>query len=145
MRASNTDAALYYLGRMVEAGEDPKYVARRMVVFASEDIGVAVPTALVVANAAFEAVHKVGYPEAGINLAHAVVYLCQCKKDRSAYDAWQKALADVKKYGNLPIPLSLRNAPTELMKELEYGKGYEAYPKDKSLLPEKIKKHRYFK
>ena len=143
MRASNANAALYYLGRMVEAGEDPKFIARRMVIFASEDIGIAVPTALVVANAVFEAVHKVGYPEAGINLAHGVVYLCQCKKSRLAYEAWQKALADVRKYGNLPIPLELRNAPTKLMKELKYGEGYQAYSSKRSLLPNKIKKHTY--
>lgn len=144
MRASNSDAALYYLARMVESGEDPKFIARRMVIFASEDIGIAQPTALVVANAVFSAVEKIGYPEAQINLAHGVAYLCSCKKDRSAYDAYFRALDDVKKQGNLPIPLELRNAPTDLMKELEYGKGYEAYTK-KSLLPEKIKGKTYFK
>lgn len=142
MRASNTDAALYYLARMVESGEDPKFIARRMVVFASEDIGLAAPTALVVANAVFDAVHKIGYPEAQINLAHGTAYLCQCKKDRSAYDAYFAALADVQKHGNLPIPLELRNAPTKLMKELDYGKGYEMYS-DKSLLPEKLKGKKY--
>lgn len=146
MRASNTDAALYYLARMVEAGEDPKFIARRMVIFASEDIGLAAPTALVVANAVFEAIHKVGYPEAQINLAHGVAYLCQCQKDRSAYDAYFAALADVKKFGNLPIPLSLRNAPTQLMKELEYGKGYQMYPVSiESFLPDKLKGKEYLK
>lgn len=146
MRASNTDAALYYLARMVAAGEDPVFIARRMVIFASEDIGLAAPTALVVANAVFDAVTKIGYPEAQINLAHGVAYLCKCQKDRSAYDAYFAALADVKKYGNLPIPLSLRNAPTTLMKKLEYGKGYEMYPdKEKNLLPEKLKGKRYVK
>lgn len=146
MRASNTDAALYYLARMVDAGEDPKFIARRMVVFASEDIGLAVPTALVVANAVFDAVHKIGYPEAQISLAHGVAYLCKCQKNRSAYDAYFAALADVKKHGNLPIPLELRNAPTKLMKELQYGKGYEMYPDDsKSLLPDKLKKRKYLK
>jgi putative ATPase len=144
MRASNTNAALYYLARMVAAGEDPKFIARRMIVFASEDIGLAAPTALVVANAVFEAVTKIGYPEAQINLAHGVTYLSKCQKDRSAYDAYFKALGDVKKYGNLPIPLELRNAPTDLMKEIGYGKGYEMYPgTEKSLLPEKIKNRRY--
>jgi putative ATPase len=142
MRASNPDAALYYLARMVDAGEDPKFIARRMVIFASEDIGLAVPTALVVANAVFEAVHKIGYPEAQINLAHGVAYLCQCKKDRSAHDAYFKALDDVKKHGNLPIPLNLRNAPTKLMKNLGYGQGYEQYTKD-SLLPDKLKGKTY--
>jgi putative ATPase len=150
MRASDVDAALYYLARMVESGEDPLFIARRMVVFASEDIGVAQPTALVVANAVFDACNKIGYPEAQINLAHGVAYLCLAKKDRSAYDAYFAALEDVKKLGNLPIPLKIRNAPTKLMKGLGYGKGYEKYPsadeagtKD-SLLPDKIKGKRYY-
>lgn len=145
MRASDTDAALYYLARMVEAGEDPKFIARRMVIFASEDIGLAAPTALVVANTVFEAVTKIGYPEAQINLAHGVAYLCKCQKDRSAYDAYFAALADVKKFGNLQIPLEIRNAPTDLMKELEYGIGYEMYPQGKSYLPKKLKGKRYLK
>ncbi len=145
MRASNVDAALYYLARMVDAGEDPQFIARRMVIFASEDIGLAQPTALVVANAVFEAVGNIGYPEAQINLAHGVAYLCLAKKNRKAYDAYFSALADVKKFGNLPIPLNLRNAPTDLMKELGYGKNYEMYPDTKiSLLPDKIKKKKYF-
>lgn len=143
MRASNIDAALYYLARMVDAGEDPKFIARRMVIFASEDIGLAVPTALVVANGVFDAVTKVGYPEAQITLAHGVAYLSHCKKDRSAYDAYFKALDDVKKYGNLPIPLNLRNAPTKLMKSLGYGNEYKMYSKE-SLLPEKLKGKKYF-
>jgi putative ATPase len=146
MRASNVHAALYYLARMVNAGEDPKFIARRMVIFASEDIGLAQPTALVVANAVFDAVMKIGYPEAQINLAHGVAYLAQAKKDRSAYDAYFEALADVEKLGNLAIPLELRNAPTKLMKSLDYGKGYEMYPdKEKSLLPEKLKNKKYLK
>lgn len=144
MRASNVDAALYYLARMVDSGEDPKFIARRMVIFASEDIGLAQPTALVVANAVFDAVSKIGYPEAQINLAHGVAYLAECKKDRSAYDAYFSALADVQKFGNLPIPLNLRNAPTKLMKELHYGKGYEAYTKE-SLLPDELKGKKYLK
>lgn len=145
MRASNVDAALYYLARMVHAGEDPKFIARRMIIFASEDIGLAAPTALVVANAVFDAVTKIGYPEAQINLAHGVAYLAGCKKNRSAYDAYFAALSDVDTYGNLPIPLELRNAPTKLMKELGYGKGYDMYPtKAKSLLPTKIKNRKYF-
>lgn len=145
MRASDTNAALYYLARMVDAGEEPKFIARRMIIFASEDIGLAAPTALVVANAVFDSVTKIGYPEAQINLAHGVAYLCKCQKDRSAYDAYFQALGDVKKYGNLEIPLELRNAPTDLMKELEYGKDYEMYPQNKSLLPEKIKGKKYLK
>lgn len=145
MRASKIDATLYYLARMIESGEDPKFIARRMIIFASEDIGLAQPTALVVANAVFESVTKIGYPEAQINLAHGAAYLAQAKKDRSAYEAYFAALADVRKYGNLPIPLQLRNAPTKLMEELGYGKGYEMYPnQDKSLLPETLQKKKYF-
>jgi len=144
MRASQTDAALYYLARMIAAGEDPLFIARRMVVFASEDIGVAQPTALVVANTVFDACNKIGYPECQENLAHGVVYLCLAKKDRSAYDAYFAALDDVKKYGNLPIPLNIRNAPTKLMKGLGYGRGYERYTTE-SLLPDKIKGAKYYR
>ena len=145
MRASDVDAALYYLARMVDAGEDPQFIARRMVIFASEDIGLAQPTALVVANAVFDATTKIGYPEAQINLAHGVAYLALAKKNRSAYDAYFTALADVQKYGNLEVPLEIRNAPTKLMKELQYGKGYQKYPgKDHSYLPEKLKYKKYF-
>jgi putative ATPase len=143
MRASQADAALYYLARMVEAGEDPLFIARRMVIFASEDIGLAQPTALVVANAVFEACEKIGYPECAINLAHGVSYLAQCKKDRSSHDAYFMAVDDVKKYGNLPVPLNIRNAPTKLMKDLGYGKGYEKYPENDSYLPEKLKGKKY--
>ena len=138
MRASQSDAALYYLARMIESGEDPKFTDRRMVVFASEDIGLAQPTALVVANAVFAAVDTIGLPECAENLAHGVAYLSQAKKDRSAYDAYMAALADTKQYGNLPIPLKIRNAPTKLMKNLGYGAGYEKYSKD-DLLPEKLR------
>lgn len=143
MRASQPDAAVYYLARMVEAGEDPLFIARRMVIFASEDIGLAQPTALVVANAVFRACETVGYPECAINLAHGVAYLAQAKKDRSAYDALRAAQADIQKLGNLPIPKKIRNAPTKLMKDLEYGKGYEMYDTE-SYLPERLKKKRYF-
>lgn len=145
MRASNVDGALYYLARMVDGGEDPVFIARRMVIFASEDIGLAAPTALVVANAVFAAVEKIGMPEAQINLAHGAAYLAGCKKNRSSYDAYFAALDDVKKLGHLPIPLELRNAPTKLMKELGYGDGYAMYPdKNKSLLPEELANKRYF-
>ncbi len=144
MRASNVDAALYYLARMVDAGEDPKFIARRMVIFASEDIGMAQPTALVVANEVFRAVETIGYPEAQINLAHGVAYLASAKKDRSAYNAYFSALEDVKEHGNLPIPMELRNAPTKLMKEIGYGEGYEMYT-EISLLPEKLKHKKYYK
>lgn len=145
MRASNVDAALYYLARMVDAGEDPQFIARRMVIFASEDVGMAQPTALVVANAVFEAVSKVGYPEAQISLAHGATYLSLAKKNRSAYDAYFAALADVQRTGNLPIPLSLRNAPTKFMKGLGYGKNYSMYPdKKKSLLPDELSAAHYY-
>jgi putative ATPase len=143
MRASDADAAVYYLARMVEAGEDPLFIARRMVIFASEDIGMAQPTALVVANAVFEACTKIGYPECSINLAHGVVYLASAKKDRRAYDALMAAREDVKLHGNLAIPLHIRNAPTKLMKDLNYGKGYEMYDQ-KSHLPENLKNKKYF-
>lgn len=144
MRASQVDAALYYLARMIEVGEDPLFIARRMVIFASEDIGQAQPTALVVANEVFKACETIGLPECQINLAHGVVYLSQAKKDRSSYVAYFRALEDVRKFGNLPIPLKIRNAPTKLMKELGYHQGYEKYTKE-SLLPEKIKGKKYYK
>jgi len=145
MRASDPDAALYYLARMVEAGEDPLFIARRMVIFASEDIGMAQPTALVVANEVFRACETIGYPECAINLAHGTVYLATADKDRAAYAALRAAQKDVKKYGNLPIPMHLRNAPTELMEKQGYGKGYEKYPdKDKNLLPEELKGKKYY-
>lgn len=143
MRASDADAALYYLARMVAAGEDPKFIARRMVIFASEDIGMAQPTALVVANEVFRAVEIIGYPECQINLAHGTVYLATATKDRSACDAFFAALEDVNQYGNLPIPMQIRNAPTGLMKELGYGKGYDPYTHE-SLLPDKLKNKRYY-
>lgn len=151
MRASQPDAAMYYLARMVEAGEDPLFIARRMVIFASEDIGLAQPTALVVANSVFRACEVIGYPECGINLAHGVAYLANAQKDRSSYDAFRAAQEDVKKFANLPVPKHIRNAPTKLMKEQEYGKGYEMYPStglgtgtNESYLPEKLKKKKYF-
>jgi putative ATPase len=145
MRASQPDAAMYYLARMVEAGEDPLFIARRMVVFASEDIGLAQPTALVVANAVFRACETIGYPECAINLAHGVAYLAQAKKDRSAYDALRTAQADVKQHGNLPVPKKIRNAPTQLMKDLDYHKGYQMYDDTESYLPDKLKKKKYLK
>ena len=116
-------------------------VARRMVVFASEDV--ASPTALVVANAVFRACETIGYPECQENLAAGVVYLSRSPKDRSAYNGFMAALADVKTYGNLPIPLNLRNAVTDLMKDIGYGKGYDKYTKE-DLLPDKLKGKKYF-
>ena len=144
MRASQPDAAMYYLARMVEAGEDPLFIARRMVIFASEDIGLAQPTALVVANSVFRACEVIGYPECAINLAHGVAYLANAAKDRSAYDALRAAQADVQKTGNLSVPKHIRNAPTKLMKDLGYGKGYKKYDEE-SYLPDKLKGKQYFK
>ncbi|HAU08027.1 MAG: Recombination protein MgsA [Candidatus Yanofskybacteria bacterium GW2011_GWF1_44_227] len=144
MRASQPDAALYYLARMIDCGEDPKFIARRMIIFASEDIGNSQPTAIVVANDAFRAVEVVGLPEAQINLASATVYLAKANKDRSSYNAFLAAMEDVKKHGNLPIPLKIRNAPTKLMKELNYGKGYEKYTRD-DFLPAELKGKKYLK
>ncbi len=144
MRASLPDAALYYLARMVKSGEDPKFIARRMVIFASEDIGMAQPTALVVANEVFRTTETIGYPECAINLAHGAVYLATAKKDRRAYDAYRMAERDVVSFGNLPVPLHLRNAPTKLMKEEGYGEGYEMYDEEKSFLPDKLKGKKYF-
>jgi putative ATPase len=144
MRASNANASLYYLARMIDAGEDPKFIARRLVIFASEDVGMAQPTALVVANEVFRAVETIGLPEAQINLAHGTVYMALAPKSKEAYQAYFEALADVKEHGNLPIPFEIRNAPTTLMKDLGYGKGYEKYT-DKDLLPDKLKGKKYFK
>ncbi|MGI8811401.1 MAG: replication-associated recombination protein A [Pyrinomonadaceae bacterium] len=144
MRASQPDAAMYYLARMIKSGEDPKFIARRMVIFASEDIGVAQPTALVVANAVFRAVETIGLPECGINLAHGVAYLSNCTKDKSAYEAYGMAMDDARKFGNLPVPMKIRNAPTKLMKDLGYGKGYEKYTAE-DLMPGKLKNKKYFR
>lgn len=144
MRASQPDAALYYLARMVNAGEDPKFIARRMVIFASEDIGIADSQSLQIANAVFRACETIGYPECQLNLAHGAAYLARAKKSRHVNDAYFDALKDVKEYGNLDIPLQVRNAPTQLMKDLGYGKGYEKYPdSNKSYLPEKLQNRRY--
>jgi len=145
MRASRADAALYYLARMIESGEDPKFIARRMVIFASEDIGLADSNALELANAVFRSVETIGLPECILNLAHGVAYLANAPKDRSSCDAIGAAMEDAKKLGNLPVPMNLRNAPTKLMKGLGYGKGYEMYPEEDDLLPEKLKGKQYLK
>lgn len=144
MRASQPDAALYYLARMVESGEDPKFIARRMVIFASEDIGLEDPNALNIANGVFRAVEIIGYPECAINLAHGTTYLSLATKSKESYYAYLAAKEDVKKYGNLPIPLNIRNPETPLLKELGYGKGYQKYT-DECLLPEKLKNKKYLK
>ena len=147
MRGSDVDAALYYLARMVEAGEDPKFIARRMVIFASEDIGLAGNGALALATACFQAVERVGMPESGLILAHTTVALAKSKKSRATTDAWFKALEIARKSRNEPVPVWLRNAPTKLMKDLGYGKGqkWEAgFHLDKNYLPDSIKDEKIF-
>ena len=148
MRGSDVDAALYYLARMVEAGEDPKFIARRMVIFASEDIGLAGNGALSLATACFQAVERVGMPESGLMLAHTCVALSLSKKSRATTDAWYTALDLARKTRGDPVPVWLRNAPTKLMKDLGYGKGqkWEAgFHLDKSYLPESIKNTKIWK
>lgn len=125
IRGSDPDAAIYWLARMVEGGEDPTFIARRLVISAAEDIGLANPNALLLANACFDALQKIGWPEGRIVLAETTIYLATSPKSNSAYLAIDKALAHVRKTGNLPVPLHLRNAPTKLMKELDYGKNYK--------------------
>jgi putative ATPase len=129
IRGSDPQAALYWLARMIEGGEDPKFIARRLVISASEDIGLANPNAMLLANTCFDVVNKIGWPEGRIPLAETTVYLATCKKDNSAYLGIDAALAKVRETGNLPVPLHLRNAPTSLMKDLGYSDGYK-YPHD---------------
>lgn len=149
MRGSDPDASLYYLARMLEGGEDPKFIARRMIIFASEDIGLADRGALIQANAAFEAVDKIGMPESQLILAHITVYLAKAPKSRSTTNALGKAKQAVYDFPNEPIPLHLRNAPTKLMKELGYAKNYEwsdthvGPTEEQSFLPEKIKDKKF--
>jgi putative ATPase len=151
MRSSNPDAAVYWVGRMLSAGEDPLYIARRMIRFASEDIGNADPQALILANNVYEACQKVGMPECEVFLIQLAIYLSKAPKDNSAYIAELSVKKDIEKYGNLPVPMNIRNAPTKLMKELGYGKGYE-YDHDlknkksnQQCLPDKLAKRRYVK
>ena len=144
MRASQPDAALSYLARLLESGEDPRFIARRMVVFASEDVGLASPHALPLANEVFRATETIGLPEIQINLSHVTVFLSLCPKSRRTYDAYFAALDDVKLHGNLPIPLKIRNAPTRLMKNLGYAKDYQPYS-NQSFLPDKLKNKKYLK
>ena len=124
IRGSDPNAAIYWLARMIAAGEDPKFIARRLVISASEDIGLANPNALLLANACFDTIHKIGWPEGRIPLAETTIYLATSPKSNSAYNAINDALALVERTGNLPVPLHLRNAPTKLMKDLNYGKEY---------------------
>lgn len=142
MRAGKPDASIYYLARMIESGEDPKFIARRMVIFASEDIGLAQPTALVVANAVFRAVETVGLPECIHNLAHGAAFLARAAKDRSSTDAIGKALEDARKFGNLPVPMILRNAPNDFLKSMGYGRDQDGSGED--FLPAKLRGKKYF-
>ena len=143
LRASQADSAVYYLARMIDAGEDPLFIARRMVIFASEDVGFADRYALMIANAVFQACQEVGLPECRLNLSHGAIYLAKCKKDRRANDAIALALEDVRKFGNLPIPLKIRNGTTKMMKQWGYGKNYTPYDRE-SYLPDKLKNKKYF-
>ena len=148
MRGSDVDAALYYLARMVEAGEDPKFIARRMVIFASEDIGLAGNGALSLATACFQAVERVGMPESGLILAHTVIALAKSKKNRDSADAWYKAQDLARKTMGEPVPIWLRNAPTKLMKDLGYGKGQKwesGFHLDKNYVPDSIKNEKIYK
>ena len=151
VRASDPDAAVYYLARMLEAGEDPLFIARRLIILASEDIGNAAPNGLVIANAAFQAVHSVGMPEARIILAQATTYLASCPKSNASYQAINEATEDLKALGPQPVPLMLRNPVTRLMKEEGYGEDYQYAHKHKGgfsgmeCLPEKLKNRIYYR
>lgn len=151
IRGSDPDAAVYWLARLVEGGEDPKFIARRLVISAAEDIGLANPNALLLANAGFDAINKIGWPEGRIVLSEVAIYLANSPKSNSSYSAIGDALQLVQSTGNLPVPLHLRNAPSKLMKDLGYGKGYKyahAYPGNfvqQQFLPNQIKNHRIWK
>jgi len=150
MRGSDPNAALYWLARMLEAGEDPLYVARRLVRFASEDIGLANSRALEQAVAAYNACHFIGMPECNVILAQAVVYMAKCEKSNDLYVAYGKVSKDVKEYGNLGVPLHIRNAETKLMEDLNYGKGYKYSPdydynEKQEYLPDELKGREYIK
>ncbi|MGH9577951.1 MAG: replication-associated recombination protein A, partial [Terriglobales bacterium] len=151
MRGSDPDAALYWLARMLAAGEDPRFIARRMVILASEDIGNADPMALVVATSVAQAVELIGMPECKLNLAQGATYLATCPKDNASYKGLLEAEKDAKEQGNLPVPLHLRNAPTDLMKDLGYGKEYRyvhddpAARTEQTHLPEKLGKKKYYR
>lgn len=150
VRGSDPDAAVYWLARMVEGGEDPKFIARRLLILAAEDIGLANPNAILLANTCFDAVSKIGWPESRIILSETTIYLANCKKNNSAYLAIDAAIAEVRKSGNLPVPLHLRNAPTQLMRDMQYAKGYK-YPHDypghwveQQYMPDEIKGMRFY-
>ena len=150
IRGSDPDAAIYWLARMVAGGEDPKFIARRLVISAAEDIGLANPNALLLANACFDSLQKIGWPEGRILLAETTLYLAASPKSNSAYMAIDKALGVVAQTGDLPVPLHLRNAPTSLMEELDYGKDYK-YPHDyehhfvaQDYFPAELKRNRFW-
>ena len=151
IRDSDPDGALYWLARMLEGGEDPKFIARRMVIFASEDIGNAQPMAIMVATAIFQAVVQVGLPEAQINLAHGTTYMASCPKSNASYVGLKEALADAKQFGNLSVPLHLRNAVTSLMRESGYGKDYQYVHDDpeaqgeQTHLPPSLEERKYYR
>lgn len=150
MRGSDANAAIYWLCRMLEGGEDPLYIARRIVRFASEDVGLANSLALNQAVDAYNACHFIGMPECGVILAQAVVYMAKCKKSNDLYVAYEEAMGDVREHGNLPVPLHIRNAPTKLMKDLNYGKNYKYspdfnYQEKQEYLPDKLKNKKYLK
>lgn len=151
IRGGNPNAAVYYMSRMLAGGEDPLFIARRLIISASEDIGLANPNAMLIANACFDAVHKIGMPEARIPLANCIIYLASSPKSNSAYMAVNSAMQFVERSGNIPVPLHLRNAPTKLMKELNYGTDYK-YPHDypgnfveQEYMPEEIKNMVFYK
>ena len=151
LRSSNPDAACFYIMRMLEGGEDPLYIARRLLRFSSEDIGNANPNAILLANTVYEACAKIGMPECDVFLMQLAIYLAKSKKDNSTYVVAQETKKDIKKYGNLPVPKHLLNAPTKLMEELEYGKGYEYDPdleskhSNQQCMPDKLKNRKYIK
>ncbi|MFW5853082.1 MAG: replication-associated recombination protein A [Patescibacteria group bacterium] len=144
LRASQPDAAVYYLARMLEAGEDPKYIARRMLIFASEDIGLSQTAAFLVAGTAFKASEVIGYPEIKINLTQTAIYLAKAKKDRRVVEAYDQAAADCRRFGALRPPKIILNATTALLKKMGYGRDYELYTTE-DLLPAKLKGKKYFK
>jgi putative ATPase len=149
MRGGDADAAVYWMARMLEGGENPTYIARRLLRFASEDIGLADNFALVLANNVFEACHKLGYPECSVHLAQLVVYMAKSPKSVASYFAYNNAKKDVEEFGNLPVPMHIRNAPTKLMEKLGYGKGYKYTPMEDSTeqiyFPEQLKNRKYLK
>ena len=150
IRGSDPDAAIYWLARLIAGGEDPKFIARRLVISASEDIGLANPNALLLANACFDTIHKIGWPEGRIPIAETTIYLATSPKSNSAYNAINNALSIVERTGNLPVPLHLRNAPTKLMKELNYGAEYKYshdYPNhfvNQEYLPSELKNTKFW-